>query len=87
MGLPGGNSRFDYEPVLTPAIAPQAPPTTVIERGPCLVCPFRLLLLRMRDHDRGVQVHRDQAPVPAGRGVPGQRPRPLPPLGTAPATK
>jgi hypothetical protein len=36
-----------------------------------------LILLRMRDHHRGVQVHRDQV-SPARRGVPGQRPCPLP---------
>jgi hypothetical protein len=32
----------------------------------------------MGDHDGGVQVDGDQAAVRAGRGVAGQRPRPLP---------
>jgi hypothetical protein len=36
------------------------------------------LFLRVGDHDRGVQVDRDQPAARARRGVPGQRPSPLP---------
>ena len=64
--------------------SPAAAGAVVGERGqgvePERLLPRRsgLFLLRVRDHDRGVDVDRDQRPVRAGRPVTGQRPGPLP---------
>jgi hypothetical protein len=58
--------------------------TVISERGqrvePERLLPrrLRLFLFRVREHDRGVDIHRDQASVTARRVIAGQRPGSLP---------